>query len=145
MSDVLDYAPLPDRRPINWLRIVGNFTAPALWIALVGPLWLIAAPIAIVGAIALLLKRRWRLGLIVASTSPFTIFTVIGVLSYALGGASLEGMGLMREPNVDPDTRLQYTTGGCMVDGNEWMWQLPNNLAVISMVNLFGPGRSFCL
>ncbi len=43
--------------------------------------------------------------------------------------------------NVDPQTRLSRTTGGCLVSGSEFLFQAPNNCTLAVLTKVFGPMR----
>ena len=43
--------------------------------------------------------------------------------------------------NLDPATRCFRSTGGCIVNGDEWMTQFPHNAGLRFMTTLFGAPR----
>jgi hypothetical protein len=76
-----------------------------------------------------------------AALSPLVAFFLLGGIRYCTGEAVLVGSGLPMEEayNIDPDLRCSWVSAGCLVSGNEWMQQDPNNAAVKMMIALFGP------
>ena len=78
--------------------------------------------------------------------SPMGFFFIDGMLDYAKGAPKLHSMGLpsLASYNIDPRTRSFYQTGGCLVDGDEWVSQDCHNLGVLTLGTLFGPpSRSY--
>jgi hypothetical protein len=115
-----------------------------LWAAVfLGPLYIF-----IVGAMAagLLVRaiHRWRSALVLGAValifSPLSLQAGRATIDYFRGTATLHGRGLMRGTSrVDPGTRLQYSSGGCMVYGNEWLTDSPYNAALYLWVSTLGP------
>jgi hypothetical protein len=66
-----------------------------------------------------------------------------GVILYISGSAKFHYMGLphMEFYNIDPDYRCGNETGGCLVNGNEWISEDPYNFTVKAMISAFGPER----
>ncbi|HEY4330405.1 MAG TPA: hypothetical protein VGN88_11770 [Phycisphaerae bacterium] len=138
MDNILEYAK-PTPKPLPWNLVV--FMAFFGWwgSALLGPLFLILLPTAITATILLILRKKWRPLVASLLLSPIAVSAARGALEYTTGTAHIEGMGLIRYPvNVDPVTGMQYSSGGCMVSGNEWITQAPHNLTVLALFQLFG-------
>lgn len=138
MDNVLDYA-RPVHRPLPWgwapWLAIGSWWGSVL----LGPLFLILVPLALVASAILIIRRKWRWLVASLLFSPMALAASVGAFGYFTGTAKLWGMGLMRYPtNVQPATRMQWSSGGCMVTGNEWMTQLPHNLTVMSLFHCFG-------
>jgi hypothetical protein len=114
--------------------------AVAVWLlALLGPLSMLMAVI----PVGLLVARRWRAAVLCVLLSPPALAFALGVAAYCRGGARLVDPGLPETTfhNLDPDLRCGRATSGCLVSGNEWVTQGPNNLAVWAMTRLFGTQR----
>lgn len=78
--------------------------------------------------------------------SPMGFFFIAGMVDYSKGAPKLHSMGLpsMEFFNVDPRTRSFSQTGGCRVDGDEWVPQGFHNLGVLTLATLLGPpSRSY--
>jgi hypothetical protein len=112
----------------------------SVWVlAMLGPLSLLM-PVVPVGLLAV---RRWRAAVACVLLSPPVLAFALGVADYCRGRARLVSPGLPGTTsfNLDPDLRCGWATSGCLVYGNEWVTQSPNNLAVSAMTRLFGPQR----
>jgi len=112
----------------------------AVWVlALLGPVSILV-PVIPVG---LLVRGRWRAAVLCVLLSPPVLAFGLGVANYCRGAARLAEAGLPGTTfhNLDPDLRCGRATSGCLVSGNEWVTQWPNNLAVSAMTGLFGPQR----
>lgn len=84
--------------------------------------------------------RRFRLALLACVASPYAVAFFFALLSYASGTGSIMGTGHPAWTYaLDRYTRAPPTTSGCIVSGNEWVWQESNNLALRMMATLFGP------
>jgi len=116
----------------------------AAWVlALLGPLSLFLVP-GLVGMVVYALMRRRYVSLAaVVLLNPLFIAFLLGCRSYLKGAPTLYGMGLPRIEyfNIDPDTRCFKSTGGCLVRGNEWVFQVPSNFAVRLLAKLWGPAQ----
>lgn len=88
-------------------------------------------------------RRLWRLLALLLILSPASIAVGIGAVTYVCGTARLWTVGLpsVKLDNVDADTRLQSASTGCIVNGSEWIWQIPNNVTVTLLAFAFGPMR----
>jgi hypothetical protein len=96
---------------------------PVLWIAV--PLW--------IAVIAFLAKAKlWRRLMVLIGISPGAVVSVLAAGSFIRGRAHLLAVGYPRIElaNVDPGTRLQTVSSGCMVDESEIVRHLPNNIIV---------------
>jgi hypothetical protein len=98
-------------------------------------------PLLLVAVIANMRRRRQTHAIVILALSPFALCFYWGVIDYSRGQARFRCMGLpsTRFYNIDPVYRCGRATGGCMVDGTEWMRDEPYNTAVRLMVKLFGP------
>ncbi|MHC2066336.1 hypothetical protein ACYFX5_02600 [Bremerella sp. T1] len=127
----------PQPRP--WM-VVGTITL--CWIlALLGPLSMLFPLVAALAILVLLGQHRYVAAGAVAVLSPLTLGLVIGTVSYFSGSGEIVSMGLPGTTfhNLDPIARCQRSTGGCIAMGNEWIFHLPNNLAVLGLSATFGP------
>jgi hypothetical protein len=104
-----------------------------------GPVTYLAA----VPLLFLLARRRFLPALMCIALSPSGVVLILAVASYLRGTAKLHAHGLPGTEfhNVDPDYRCGWSTGGCIVNGAEWMTDGANNLALTSLIKLFGPQR----
>lgn len=93
------------------------------------------------GCIFLAARRRSvRLTLLTCFASPYAIAFFFALPSYVSGTGSIQGTGHRSQTYaLDRYTRAPRSTIGCIVSGNEWVWQEPNNLALRMMAALFGP------
>jgi hypothetical protein len=102
-------------------------------------------PILITIGIALyfLGTRRWLAFAVLVLLSPVTLAFILGAVQYGLGTADLRYMGLPDTEfnNLDTDYRCPRVTGGCLVNGGEFLVQEPHNAAVMLLINLMGPMR----
>ncbi len=127
-----------------------NVKLTVLTVAGVGLAWAAAffgpaailALVALPALVALLVARRnWVHVATLAGLSPLAAATVLAVVSYCRGSARLLTSGLpsLESHNLDPQTRLQRVSSGCLVDGSELVQQVPNNAVVRVLSGLFGP------
>jgi hypothetical protein len=89
----------------------------------------------------LLANRRYvSLGLLL-TLSPLGFSFAFGVIDYCRGRAELRYSGYPSPTgnNLDPELRCGRSTGGCLVYGDEWMFQEPYNGAVRLATTWFGP------
>lgn len=88
-----------------------------------------------------LVRRQFVIGLTLLALSPLVLCFAQGAVDYFRGQACLRYMGLPGTEfhNADPGSRLQRSTGGCLVNGGEWSLHLPYNAGAKAMVLLFGP------
>lgn len=116
-------------------------TAALGWVSILeGILSLLAIPAFILTLTWLFRRRWWRPSIALLATSPFMVVTCFAVTNYARGTARLWTVGLPSRAfyNVDPDTRYQYRSSGCIVTGGEWVLQAPNNLTLRALRLLLG-------
>jgi hypothetical protein len=108
-----------------------------------GQPFLVATPLILILVLRLIYTRRWSILAIVTLTSPFTIASGAAGVSYIRGTASLRTVGYpdIELRNVDPKTRLQTVSSGCLVSGGEAIWNVPNNLTLRLLVAVFGGMR----
>lgn len=139
MTAILDYAP-PQRRRLRFLRVARYLPLPLFWLDSLLPL---LAPclslLAFLLMLVLLIRRRFLLAAIPLLLSPIAFNFARGVSDYIAGTGTLEGRGLMvGASRVDPETRLTFTSGGCLVRGNEWMTDGAHNAGLRLCISLFG-------
>lgn len=126
-----------------------------VWLAILAPIsvWLstlLFTPFDIAAVLFLLYvvvrlstRRRYLLIVLCVLLTPFTIFAFEGFADYQTGSARLRYMGYPGPEfyNPDPELRCGRSTGGCLVNGTEWLLHEPYNLSVMLMIKLFGPMR----
>ena len=145
MTQLLDYEAGSTR--IGAWRHALAMSAPTLTVFTILSAWLSAlfgavlfpVPLVLVGLLTV--QRRWRLLVLSAALSPLGVGFVVGVVSYCIGNARVQGMGLpgLGYYNLDPELRCERSSGGCLVNGGEVLTQAPNNVAVVALTRLFGP------
>jgi len=131
---------------IRMTLLVALLLALSYGLAFLGPLsWLI--PVALgYGLVVVIRERAWALLVLLVVANPFAVFSVNGARDYVAGAPSLRSMGLpgTEFSNVDPETRCFTHTGGCLVQGDEWVFILPHNLTLRVLCAAFGPpARSY--
>lgn len=129
-----------DSRRWPWVWVA--LTAVLGWgSTLLGILSLLAVPAFILTLAWLFRRRRWRPAIVLLVTSPFLVATCLAAAAYTRGMARLWTVGLPSREfyNVDPDTRYQSISSGCIVTGGEWVFQGPNNLTLLALHRLLGP------
>lgn len=112
------------------------------WIAaFLGPLSFVIPILILIGIPLLCWKRAFRPLVWLLLLNPLTVAFGFGVASYLQGAPHLRYMGLMSIEfyNVDPDTRCFRSTGGCVVESNEWVRDVPHNFALATLTTIFGP------
>ncbi len=109
--------------------------------AVFGPATLLALLVLPIGCVALCSRRQWVPLVCLGALSPIAFATVVAVISYVCGSARLRTSGLpsIETYNVDPATRFQRASSGCLVDGSQLVWQIPNNLVLRLLSATFGP------
>lgn len=121
--------------------LVGAMVA-AWGCALLGPLSA-GTPVLVGGAAAWLVSERRRVAaLLVVLASPFTPGAVGGAVDYGRGTFAVTGVGLYDDDfsdTVEPWTRAERRTLGCVVSGNEWVWTGPYNLVGYALIGVLGP------
>lgn len=91
-------------------------------------------------------RKAWLALTATILINPLCVFFAGGLVDYMGGAPKLRYMGLPRMEffNVDRETRCFHGTGGCLVSGNEWLFQGCHNLGVYLAAKLFGPpSRSY--
>lgn len=91
-------------------------------------------------------RGAWRPMLLLLVANPLAVFFIGGLVDYYRGAPALRSMGLHSTEfyNIDRNTRCFRQTGGCLVDGDEWVSQDFHNLGVLALVAVFGPpSRSY--
>lgn len=129
-----------DKRVWSWLAVVAA-TLLAWLSAFVGGLPWLVTPAFLVLMDWLGRNRFWRPLATLLLASPFAVACGFAALSYARGVAHFWTTGLPDATfhNVDPSTRYQSTSSGCIVNGSEWVLHLPNNATLRALHFLFGP------
>lgn len=108
-----------------------------------GAYWLFALPI----TLAHVGERGWhsrRSALVALLLSPWALAWLTsfagGVASFCWGGAEIQVYGLGKDPLVTVAKRVSgLRRTRAYADGSQILYEMPNNLAVRSMVRLFGP------
>jgi hypothetical protein len=124
----------------SWAIVAG--TVVVAWLsAFIGGVCFLAVPAFLVVLVWLIRRRRWRPLVALLVTSPFAFAAVFAAVTYARGSARLLTVGLPGPDfyNVNPSTRYQSSSSGCIVDGSEWVLQLPNNLTLLALRAVLGP------
>jgi hypothetical protein len=69
--------------------------------------------------------------------------SAFAVATYLTGSGKFHYMGLphMESFNIDPVYRCGSDTGGCIVNGNEWITEDPYNFTLQALITVFGPER----
>ena len=145
MPQVIDYEPGTARA--NAWTAVFTPSAPMLAVLTIAFAWLgtmfgpLLLPLALVFGGSLAGRRRWWLIGVCLLLSPMSVGFVVGAVSYSAGRARIQGMGLpgVGYHNLDPELRCERATGGCLVNGGEFLTQTPNNVAIVALTRLFGP------
>jgi hypothetical protein len=88
---------------------------------------------------------RWRSALALSPVllSPVIALFAVGISDWFSKRPQFYGMGLpgMEFFNLDSKTRCYRTTGGCVVTGGEWLFEIPHNAGLKTMCAVFGPPR----
>jgi hypothetical protein len=129
-----------NKRAPSWLLVVS--TAILAWLSILDGVVSLVASLIFVGIVGWLIRRRrWRQLAALLVTSPFALATTYALVSYSRGAARSWTVGLpgSRFYNVDPATRYQSLSSGCIVTGSEWVLQLPNNLTLLALHSILGP------
>jgi len=94
-----------------------------------------------IGFVQLVSHKRVIPALAIVALTPTTLAFAMGVGSYFSGHATLvrSGYPATEFHNVDRISGAERTTSGCCVSGNEWIFQLPYNTAIITMSAMLGP------
>lgn len=138
----LHYTHLSPRR-YGFADIFPLLALPLLWLSALGLFWEFLFPAALV-ALALLATRKSLLPILLLTFlfSPFTFFFANGISDYATATGRLRIHGLTRGiTRIDPASRIEDRSTGCVVLGGEWMHDWPYNGALRFMVKCFGPMR----
>ncbi len=133
------------RSRLTWGLVV--VVVALCWVlSLLGPLsWFIPLLMAF-ALVRLYVRKEW---LALAATifgNPLSVFFAGGLSDYMQGAPSLHYMGLreLEFYNVDRETRCFRRSGGCVIHSNEWVSQLPHNLALQVASKILGPpSRSY--
>lgn len=85
--------------------------------------------------------KRWRPLLLFAGLSPFVYSTLAASISYFDGTAVLRTHGYPPPdaPTVQTTTGYRLASGGCMVNGSEWVLEVPHDLTLAALYLTLGP------
>src|SRR5580698_4744804 len=127
------------------MAIAGVFVI-AMWIPLVFPLpeiSLLVIPL-ILASIFLAITWRSYVFMMPLILNPLILGFGIGIHEWFKDEPRFSSMGLPGNEffNLDPETRCYRSTGGCIVSGNEWMIQSPQNAGLYLMIKLCGGPRN---
>jgi hypothetical protein len=117
---------------------------PIVWVAVFfGPLSMLAIPIILAAAIVYVRRKRFVSFALILVLTPFTVFSTLGVVDYARGTARIARSGLpsTRFGNVDPVYRHERASRGCLVYGNEWVFDSTYSATVFTLIKTIGPMR----
>ena len=116
-----------------------------MWgLAMVGPLSLGIIPIALF--LVFFALSRWNaLPVIVLLASPLGVAFLMGASKWFSERPGFVGSGLPSAAafNLDRDTRLWHNIGGCVVSGNEWVFEMPHNTGLRLMTLLAGAPATY--
>jgi hypothetical protein len=114
------------------------------WVTLfLGPATLLIVPFLAIAATFSISKRAFWPVIALAFLNPLSVFFAGGMVSYLRGTPTLDFMGLpgIESFNVDRTTRCFRNGGGCLMDGDEWVFLTPHNTSIKLMASVFGPPR----
>lgn len=134
------------RSAVSWGVVVVIVVVLCWLLSILGPLSLLIVPIFGFAWIRAALCKAWVPLVVMVCANPFVVFFVHGFVDYSEGAPRLLSMGLPRMEfyNVDRETRCFRQTGGCVSHSNEWVFQMPHNLALRVAAEIFGPpARSY--
>jgi len=134
-----------DNWPRRWSFV--SVAVVACWVlSLLSILSLLIPPLLGFGLIKSWRRHAWLPALLLLIANPLGVFFMGGLVDYAGGAPTLRSMGLPSREffNIDRESRCFRRTGGCVVSGNEWVFEVPHNLGVQISVAMFGPpSRSY--
>jgi len=101
--------------------------------------WILGVVVVLVGWFMLKKRRKYLLLLSPLFIVPLMSFAS-GFWGYFDGSAKFRYVGLasMEFFNLDREYRVYKSTSGCLVDGGEFLENLPNNLILTFMIKNFG-------
>jgi hypothetical protein len=117
----------------------------ATWgLAMIGPLSVAIVPIALF-LVFFACTRRNALPVVALLVSPLGIAFLIGASRWFSERPGLVGSGLPSAAafNLDRDTRLWHNIGGCVVSGNEWVFEMPHNAGLRLMRLIAGAPATY--
>jgi hypothetical protein len=138
-------AETPSEKKIN-VRLVVFFALVIAWIAFALPIWPMSVILILVVGIFLAFRSA-RASAAVLLLSPLVVVPLwslgLGVWGYWTGTGYIRSYGLpgRHYHNLDPQLRCYKASKGCVIDGSEFLTQTPNNLALQSLITVFGPMR----
>jgi hypothetical protein len=115
----------------------------ATWaLSFLGPLSIGIIPILVL-ACYFAVRVRSAVPLAVLFVNPLAVAFVIGAVEWSRPRPAFVGPGLPSPSasNLDRDSRIWWNIGGCIVYGNEWVYDAPHNFGLRSAAKLFGPPR----
>lgn len=110
-------------------------------LSILGPLsWLMLLILAF-ALVRMNVRKAWLPLTATILINPLCVSFAGGLVEYMGGAPKLRYMGLPRMEffNVDRETRCFHSTGGCLIYGNEWLFQGSHNLGVFVAAKIFGP------
>ena len=118
-----------------WLPTIG------FGIYAIRPLVSIAVPIGILLLVGCAICWKSIVALAALLLSPVTVLFAFGISDWFSNRPRFYGMGLPGRDyfNLDSTTRCYRATGGCVVTGGEWLFELPHNAGLATMCAIFGP------
>ncbi len=114
------------------------------WLCILHPIAALLFPLVLITSVSgSLFQRRFGGAMLVFLLSPLSLPFLFGVSDYFKGKARLQTMGLpsLRFFSVDRTYRCEWVTGGCLVNGTQWIHEIPNNFAVKTCIRLLGPQK----
>ena len=129
------------KKPANrrWFDVVGAIVL-AWFLSFLGPLSFLF-PVQALGVLLRFVSgRRFVAAVLFVALNPFGLSAWMGFVDYATGNAHLRFSGLpgTKFLNLDRELRCGTATYGCIVDGSEWITQLPYNATVRLLTKSFG-------
>ncbi len=110
-------------------------------LAFAGPLSYAIVPLLLWALNRSLLRKQWIMSAVLLLANPLALYGLRAIKDYADGAPRMRYMGLMSSEfyNIDRETRCFNSTGGCVVDGHEWVFEAPHNLVLHLLCATLGP------
>src|SRR4051794_28415877 len=123
-------------KALNWQLGLGLLLVSACWVAGMFGVGVLLIPTIIAGALVAMLRKSWILLGMVAALNPLSVYYVRGIADYWRGAPAIWSMGLPRIEsfNIDPVNHCFWSSGSCILWGNEWVYIDPHNSAVRLML-----------
>lgn len=124
---------------MRWLWLFVLWASMAILMEL-GPLNLLVLPVMGFLTVNAWQSRSWRPAAVLLA-SPLPVLFISGLLAWFAERPTYHGIGLLRKEafNLDRDTRTFQSTSGCVVNGGEFLQNLPFNSGLSLMRKAFGP------